>query len=232
MNITEFKDYLKENIGLELNELQINQFNIYAEFLKEYNEKVNLTAITEYEEILEKHFLDSLLPLRIMDIKENEILADIGTGAGFPGVVLKIARPDLKVELIEPIGKRCTFLNLLIEKLGLKDIKVINSRVEDLKTFERYDYVTARAVTALNVLTEITVPFLKVGGHFIVLRGKDGLNEIKDADKAFKTLHVKQVKLDEIEYLGNSRVNALYVKFEKTPKKYPRNYGEIKKKPL
>lgn len=232
MNTLDFIEYVKKEIGLELNEKQVDQFKTYAEFLKEYNEKINLTAITEYEEVLEKHFLDSLFPLRMLELKENQILADIGTGAGFPGVVLKIAKPELKVELIEPLGKRCIFLNLLIEKLGLTDIKVINSRVEDLKCFEKYDYVTARAVTALNVLTEITVPFLKIGGHFIVLRGKDGLNEIKEAENAFKVLKVKQVKLDCFEYLGNTRVNALYLKTDKNQKKYPRNYGEIKKKPL
>ena len=228
----EFQSSLKER-GLELTERQMEQFDEYASFLAEYNEKVNLTAITEYEEILEKHFYDCILPFLKKEMKGT--LADVGSGAGFPGAVLKIAFPELKVVLLEPIRKRCVFLEELIARLKLKDISVINTRGEDhsLMHREEYDHVTARAVSNLNMLIEVCGAMVKEGGYFIALRGNSGEEEIKGARTAFETMGFEEEEVFS-EYLpdGSKRVIGYYRKCRKTPKKYPRKYSIIKQKSL
>ena len=227
MTLKELQDKLK------LSDTQVKQLDEYANFLIEYNEKVNLTAITNYEDIIEKHFYDSLLLTTHKDIKGT--LVDVGTGAGFPGVVLKIVCPDLKVLLIEPINKRCVFLNSLIEKLELKNIEVINARGEDysLKHREEYDYVTARAVSNLNALIEVCGAMVKEKGYFICLRGKDGLSEIDAALKAIKTMgFVVEKTTNEALFDGSSRVISYFKKIQKTDKKYPRKYSIIKARTL
>ena len=219
--------------NVNLNGVQIEQLDTYASFLKEYNEKINLTAICEYEEVLDKHFYDSLLLSFNKEIKGS--LVDVGTGAGFPGVVLKIVYPDLKVILIEPLKKRCVFLNELIEKLGLKDIEVINSRGEDfsLTNREKYDFVTARAVSNLNMLIEICGAMVKVGGYFIALRGLNGKEEIKNASLAIKKMGFDVENINEFELNdGSKRIIAYLKKIGPTPKILPRNYSIIKRKPL
>ena len=231
MTLEEFKESLEKR-NINLTQDVIDKLNIYASYLKEYNEKINLTAITEYEEVLDKHFYDSLL---LIDRKLEGTLVDVGTGAGFPGVVLKIVCPDLKLILIEPINKRCVFLNSLIEKLGLKDIEVVNTRGEDysLKHREEYDYVTARAVSNLNALIEVCGAMVKVNGHFICLRGKDGLAEIDGAVKAIKTMGFEVEKTSkEALFDGSSRVISYFKKISKTDKKYPRKYSIIKARTL
>ena len=216
-----------------LSKTQVDQLDTYAKFLVEYNEKINLTAITEYEDIIEKHFYDSLIPLLHKDIKGT--LVDVGTGAGFPGVVLKIVRPELNVLLIEPITKRCVFLNELINKLNLDNIDVLNTRGEDyaLKHREEYDYVTARAVTNLNALIEISGAMVKVGGYFIALRGKDGLIELADAEKAIKTMGFEKedIYTDTLQD-GSTRISGFLKKTSKTPKSFPRKYSIIKHDPI
>ena len=219
--------------NVNLNGVQIEQLDTYASFLKEYNEKINLTAICEYEEVLDKHFYDSLLLSFNKEIKGS--LVDVGTGAGFPGVVLKIVYPDLKVILIEPLKKRCVFLNELIEKLGLKDIEVINSRGEDfsLTNREKYDFVTARAVSNLNMLIEICGAMVKVGGYFIALRGLNGKEEIENASLAIKKMGFEVENINEFELNdGSKRIIAYLKKIGPTPKILPRNYSIIKRKPL
>ncbi len=232
MKREEFYELVK-NRGLELNERQRKQLDEYASFLAEYNEKINLTAITEYEEVLEKHFYDSLLPF--LGRKMEGTLADVGTGAGFPGVVLKICYPDLHVILIEPLKKRCVFLEELIERLGLKDIDVLNERGEDhsLSHREAYDLVTARAVSNLNALIEVCGAMVKENGYFIALRGSSGEEEIKEAEKAIETMGFEIEKVRE-EGLpdGSKRVIGDLKKVRKTPKKYPRKYSIIKQKRL
>ena len=231
MTLEELKQELKKR-NIELSPRMIEQLNDYASYLKEYNEKINLTAITEYEEVLDKHFYDSLL---CADRKLEGTLVDVGSGAGFPGVVLKIVFPQLKVILIEPIGKRCVFLNSLIERLGLKDIEVVNTRGEDhsLKHREEYDYVTARAVSNLNSLIEVCGAMVRKNGHFICLRGKDGRSEIENAQKAIQTMgFVIESIEDEYLYNGDERVIAYLRKERSTPIKYPRKYNIIKKNPL
>ncbi|MDO4501160.1 MAG: 16S rRNA (guanine(527)-N(7))-methyltransferase RsmG [Erysipelotrichaceae bacterium] len=232
MDKNTFINKLKEN-GIEISDTQMAQFDEYASFLKEYNEKINLTAITEYEEVLDKHFYDSLLLSFNKEIKGT--LVDVGTGAGFPGVVLKIAFPELKVVLVEPIKKRCVFLQELIDRLGLKDIEVVNTRGEDfvVKHREEYDFVTARAVSALNVLIEVCGALVKKKGYFIALRGSSGLEEIKEANKAIKTMGFEVEETVEVELNDNSkRIISYFKKVESTPKKFPRQYSIIKQKSL
>ena len=231
MTLQDFLSELKKR-NIELDDRMIDQLNDYAAYLKEYNEKVNLTAITEYEEVLDKHFYDSILAA---DKDMKGTLVDVGTGAGFPGVVLKIVYPELKVILIEPIGKRCVFLNSLIEKLGLKDIEVINARGEDhsLEHREQYDYVTARAVSNLNSLIEVCGAMVKKNGHFICMRGKDGEEEIANAKKAIEAMGfmVENTRNEQL-FNGDRRIIAYFKKVKPTPLKYPRKYNIIKKNPL
>ncbi len=231
MTLKEFISELKER-NIVLDDKMIAQFNDYAAYLKEYNEKINLTAITEYEEVFDKHFYDSLLSA---DRKLEGSLVDVGTGAGFPGVVLKIVFPDLKVILIEPIGKRCIFLKSLIERLGLNDIEIVNARGEDYSREHReeYDYVTARAVSNLNNLIEVCGAMVKKGGYFICMRGKDGKEELSEAEKAVKTMgfETETVK-NELLFNGDLRTIAYLRKVKTTPLKYPRKYNIIKKNPL
>ena len=231
MKLEELKNELNKK-NIMLTDKMIEQLTFYAEFLKEYNEKINLTAITEFEEVVDKHFYDSLLCV------ENELkgtLVDVGTGAGFPGVVLKIIFPELKVILLEPIQKRCVFLNELINKLDLKKIEVINQRGEDysISHREEYDYVTARAVSNLNNLIEVCGAMVKVDGFFICLRGKDGEEEIKSATTAIKIMGFETMEIyNKSLYDGSSRVIAYLKKVTKTDKKYPRKYSIIKSRPL
>ena len=231
MTLDEFKNACKKR-NIRLTDKMIEQLNFYAEYLKEYNEKINLTAITDYEEVLDKHFYDSLL---LIDRDLEGTFVDVGTGAGFPGVVIKIVCPELKVLLIEPINKRCVFLNLLIEKLNLQNIEVINTRGEDysLNHREEYDYVTARAVTNLNALIEVCGAMVKKDGYFICLRGKDGLQEIDGAAKAIKTMGFEVEKtVEEALFDGSSRIISYFKKISKTDKKYPRKYSIIKARTL
>ena len=219
--------------GLQLSEQQLSQYAAYAAYLREENEKVNLTAITELPEIYEKHFYDSLLVSFHEELKGS--LADIGTGAGFPGVVLKIAYPELQVDLIESNGKRCAFLQRLIEKLSLQDIRVINARSEDFTRKERevYDYATARAVAELPILMEICAASVKVGGSFLALRGAKGEEEIVNAENARKKLGFRKPLVVKEELPdGSLRILGYYRKEKETPSRYPRLYTEIKKKCL
>ena len=218
---------------VKMSDEQLSQFDSYARFLVEYNEKINLTAITEYSEIVEKHFYDSLLLSKYR--KMEGTLVDVGTGAGFPGVVLKIAFPELKVKLIEPLHKRCVFLNELIERLGLKDIEVLNVRAEEYSKNHReaFDFVTARAVTNLNALIELCGAMVKLDGCFIALRGKDGLSEIENAAYAINSMgfEVEDTFNDSLSD-GSLRVISFFRKRRKTSNKYPRSYSLIKKGPI
>jgi 16S rRNA (guanine527-N7)-methyltransferase len=231
MTFDVFKAALEER-GIRIDDVMKDQLDAYAAYLKEYNEKINLSAITEYEEVLDKHFYDSLLAAK-GDMKGS--LADVGTGAGFPGVVLKIVYPGLQVTLIEPLHKRCVFLASLIDKLSLKGIEVVNERGEDwsLKHREAFDYVTARAVSNLNALIEVCGAMVKKDGHFICMRGRDGRNEIRDAEKAIRTMGFEVEWIADEQILnGDQRVISYFRKVKPTPIKYPRKYNIIKKSPL
>ncbi len=232
---------------VELEQLLIDTFNIkdlsiieslylYYEMLYETSKVMNLTTIVELEEAYIKHFYDSLLLSKVLDLKQNLSLADIGTGAGFPGLVLKIVFPNLKVTLVEPITKRCKFLQSVIDKLNLKDIVVVNDRAENYVKISReiFDIVTARAVASLSVLSEICTPFVKINGIFVALKGSSYQEEIDQACQAVGKLKIKLVKKELFNLPLNlgERAILLYKKHDKTPNIYPRLYAKIKKNPL
>ena len=231
MTPEEFVNECKK-LNITITNEMLDQLNQYADLLKEWNAKMNLTAIDEKEEVFEKHFYDSILPLN-EDIKGN--IADVGTGAGFPGVVWKIVRPDLRVALVEPTGKRCKFLETVIEQLNLKDITVYNERSEEHVQHHReeYDVVTARAVANLRVLSELCIPLVKKGGIFLTMKGSHGDIEVQEAKHATDVLGVKLVKREETSLTnGDPRQIFTFLKIKNSPEMYPRNYGQIKKKPL
>lgn len=232
MNYNEFFKELEKH-EIVLSSYQQNQFKKYEKILQEENEKINLTSITKEEEIIDKHFYDSSLFLFYKNIKGT--LVDVGTGAGFPGVVVKIINPEIKLVLIEPIKKRCLFLEKLVKELDLKDVEIINERAEDysINNRSKYDFVTARAVANVSILIEVCGAMVKKEGYFICLRGKDGHKEIEDASKAIKTMgFAVQETVDASLYDGSSRVISFFKKEVETPKSFPRKYNIIKKNPL
>lgn len=222
---------LLEEFGLTKE--QINKFEAYLNLLLEWNEKFNLTAITDKEEIEEKHFIDSIALVKFENLKEK-ILIDIGSGAGFPGIPLAIVEPSLKVTLLEATGKRVSFLKEAVRVLGLKNVEVIQGRAEELGTREKYDIVTARAVKELNILLEISFYLVKVGGSFIAYKSSLVDEEINNAKHAFKCLEISDYKKYDysLPKSKNTRVFLEILKKNKTLKKYPRRYGEISKTPL
>lgn len=231
MNQIEFVDKCKD-ININISEEMLAQLDTYADLLKQWNEKMNLTAIVEKEEVYEKHFFDSVIALND-NIKGK--VADVGSGAGFPGLVWKIVKPQLNIDLIEPTGKRCTFLNEVINQLNLLDITVYNTRAEEhvKEHREQYDVVTARAVANLRVLSELCVPLVKKDGIFLVMKGSHGKDEVEEATNALKTLGVQQTSFTETALPnGDPREIFTFTKVQSTPTIYPRNYGQIKKKPL
>lgn len=231
MNMQDFK-MLCEAKNISISEHQLEQLSRYAQLLQEWNEKINLTAITGLEDIFIKHFYDSLLILPYCF--EAKTLCDVGSGAGFPGLVLKIVLPELRITLVEPTLKRVNFLNLVISELNLKNIVVINKRMEDCTELkESFDIVTARAVAALPVLSELCLPFVKVNGLFIAMKGSSGAEELELSRNALKVLG-GNVSLIIKETLpdGSARMNMLIQKVSISPSKYPRAYAQIKKKAL
>lgn len=221
------------NIGIDLDGETVGKLETYMNLLIEWNEKINLTAIKEPEEIIEKHFYDCILPLSSGLI--NGRCADVGSGAGFPGLVWKIVKPELEIVLIEPTGKRCTFLNTVIRELGLNGISVVNQRSEDYVRKERgaFDTVTARAVANLPVLAELCVPLVRKNGIFAAMKGSAGEDE---ASKAVHAMNILGACLETVQKTSlpssDERVNLFYRKSADTPPEYPRNYGRIKKQPL
>ena len=216
-----------------LNEEQLEQFNIYKNLLQEWSTKMNLTTITEDVEVYIKHFYDSLALSKYL--KENIHLADVGTGAGFPGLPLKIKRTDLIVDLIEPTTKRCNFLSQVVNDLKLENINIINKRSEDLTDkLGFYDAITSRAVASLNILLELSIPLLKVGGKMYALKGSSFDEEIKESKNALKESKCKVTNVYEFDLpldLGHRAIIEIE-KIAITPKKYPRVYAKIKKQPL
>lgn len=221
----------KDRFGLS--ETQREQFEAYAHFLIEQNKVMNLTAITEYDEIFEKHFVDSLLINEYLD--GFQTFCDVGSGAGFPGMVLAIKNPDISFTLVEPTLKKCHFLNDVIDLLKLNNVEIVNKRAEDyVKTHrEHFDVVSARAVAQLNILSELCLPLVRVDGIFIAMKGQKGEQELEEAQNALSTLggEVLESKMSMLSD-DSLRYNIVIKKVKKSPVKYPRNYGQIKKNPL
>ena len=228
--------YIKD-YKITLTENQYEQFQKYFELLAEWNEKMNLTAITDESGVALKHFADSLSLLNFVDIPQNSSLADVGTGAGFPGVVLKIARPDIKLTLIDSLNKRLVFLGEVCVQLGI-EAELIHSRAEDgardEKLRESFDFAASRAVARMNVLSEYCLPYVKVGGVFCAMKGAQANEEFKESLNAINTLggKLENKYFFELPENGGERAIAVVRKVKNTPQKYPRQSGKIKAKAL
>ncbi|MDE7361878.1 MAG: 16S rRNA (guanine(527)-N(7))-methyltransferase RsmG [Oscillospiraceae bacterium] len=218
--------------GIRMSERQAEQFRILFEFMVEYNKNVNLTSITEFEDVIMKHFVDSVLPFTMVEFDKAASFIDVGTGAGFPSLPLLIMFPTLKGTLCDSLGKRCSYLELACDKIGVK-AEVIHARGEELgrKRRELYDIATARAVAALPVLTELCLPFVKVGGRFIALKSVN--EDVSAAANAIGRIGGELEKCVDYDLPnGDSRRLVVVKKISQTPTKYPRSYANITKKPL
>lgn len=238
MNFTDELKTAAAEYGLNLTESQISGFNRYYELLVEWNKKINLTAITEPKDVAIKHMIDSLSCYRDELFYENASLIDVGTGAGFPGLPLKIFCPSLKLTLLDSLNKRVKFLQLVVDELGLKDVEVIHARSEEAARNgnyrEKFDIATARAVARLPIICEYCLPFVKTGGVFIALKGRQYEDETEEARKAIKILggeieRTVPIKLPEID---DKRAVIYIKKIKSTPKAYPRKAGTPERNPI
>ncbi len=234
MNKQDFINKVEE-LGINLTEDQLKQLDMYCNFLLEYNSHTNLTAIKEEEQVYLKHFYDSLTFIKAIDVTKYENLLDIGTGAGFPGMVLKIVFPNLEVTLLDSNNKKINFLKELTMKLGLTKINFYHGRAEEFcaKNREKFDIVTARAVTNMTALTELCLPLTKINGYFIALKGSNQ-EELNDSIYAIEKLGgvVEKTINFELPYDGGERNILRILKQKNTPKEYPRRYEKIVKNPL
>lgn len=234
-DFTKFRNSM-DSIGIELTDAQLNAFETYYDMLIDRNKVMNLTAITEFDEVMDKHFLDSAYLFRSIELKADYKLIDIGTGAGFPGIPLKIVFPELKITLLDSLNKRVGFLNDVIDELNLNDIEAIHGRAEDIardKAYRAsYDIAVSRAVANLSTLSEYCLPFVKIGGKFVSYKSGDCADEVDNAKAAIHLLGGKINKIDEFSYSNNSRSFIVIDKVMNTSNKYPRKAGLPSKKPL
>lgn len=234
------KSFVKglEQLNIALSETQIQQFIQYYEILVEWNKVMNLTGITEYEEVIAKHFLDSLASVKVCDFSKIETVIDIGTGAGFPGIPLKIAFPHLKIVLLDSLNKRINFLNEVIGQLGLQDIRCIHGRAEDFAKQKEYretfDLCVSRAVANMSTLSEYCMPYVKVHGYFIPYKSGKIDEELEQAKKAVSVLGGKIEHVVKFQLLDTDleRSFVMIKKGKSTPKKYPRKAGMPSKEPI
>ncbi|WJI91237.1 16S rRNA (guanine(527)-N(7))-methyltransferase RsmG [Weissella viridescens] len=239
MNPEEFTAALRQN-GVDLDDHQIEQFNKYYERLVAVNEHMNLTAITDQAEVYLKHFYDSLtLAFAYPKLQDQPLnMIDVGAGAGFPSLPLKIVFPQLKITIIDSLNKRINFLSELVQELGLEDVTVVHARAEEFggknsPEREMYDVATARALARLNVLGELTLPFVKEHGVLLAMKGSQAQDEVEQAKQAINTLGGKiQSEIDVTLPNGDPRTVIVIEKVRKTPKKYPRKPGDPVRKPL
>ncbi|MEG1257090.1 16S rRNA (guanine(527)-N(7))-methyltransferase RsmG [Clostridium sp.] len=226
------------NEGLSFDESMYNNFIKYKELIKEWNQKINLTAITEDEEIIKKHFIDSIKVFEFPYVKEAKSIIDIGTGGGFPGIPMKIVKSNSSMVLLDSLNKRINFLNEVIDQLELNDIKTIHGRAEDFAQDEMYrqsfDLAVSRAVANLTVLLELCLPYVKVGGYFVALKGPSIEEEIKTSTVALRVLGGVIEEIIEVDIEGSDLKHNLLVvkKVKDTPKKYPRKAGMVTKNPI
>lgn len=225
-------------LGLELQDRQVSQFERYLSLLLEWNTKFNLTAITDPNGIMIQHFLDSLSVLKLDLIKENALLLDMGSGAGFPGIPIKILMPDIQLTLVDAVKKKTIFLQELVKELDLTQSEAIHGRGEDLGRIgskrEAYDIAVSRAVAEFRILLEYCLPFVKTGGFFISHKGPNAAEEIMNAKRALKTLGGQEPRMENIPVPFSDRTHILVVtkKTARTPNTYPRSAGKPKKSPL
>lgn len=233
MNFNEFKEIMKNKLP-ELSEEQIMQFYKYMNTLVEWNEKINLTAITEPNEVIKKHFIDCLSILKYIP-KQSEVI-DVGTGAGFPGIPLKIAESSLNITLLDSLNKRVNFLNEVINTINLENIKAVHSRAEEYAVGEKresYDVAVSRAVAELPTLLEYLMPYVKVGGICICMKGPKATEELEKSRKAIEVLGGRFEKIENINIDENMERNIIIIKKVKsTPNKYPRKAGKPSKEPI
>lgn len=234
-NFDKFLDEVNK-ISITLSEQQLEQFQIYYEMLVEKNKVMNLTGITEWDDVLEKHFLDSISLIRAVNLNQELTVMDMGTGAGFPGIPLKIAFPNLIVTLADSLNKRVLFLQEVIDELGLEGIEAIHGRAEDLardkKYREQYDLSVSRAVANLSTLTEYCLPFVKIGGQFISYKSGECEQEVDESKSAVFLLGGKVKDVIKFELGDSGRSFIVVDKVNGTPKTYPRKAGTPSKKPL
>lgn len=235
------KDFLKEkfaDVGMRLEERQTEQFLLYFELLTEWNEKINLTTITDFEDVVIKHFVDSIFSVKIQDFKKVHYLLDLGTGAGFPGIPLKIMYPHLRVTLMDSLNKRIVFLREVIGRLGLEKTEAVHGRAEDMARLERYrekqDVVVSRAVANMSTLLEYCMPFVRPGGFFISYKSGKYREELEQSRKACAILGGKLVSETTFQLPGTDidRSFLVFKKTKKISKKFPRRAGLPGKQPL
>ena len=234
MNKEIFVNELKK-LKIEVTEEKLNKLNRFYQLLLEWNEKINLTTIVSYEEVYLKHFYDSLTLVKVIDLNDNLTLCDVGSGAGFPGIVLKIFFPNLKVTLIDSLNKRVIYLNDVIKKLNLNGIEAIHSRMEDYAKIneEKFDIITARAVANIRILSEISVRALKIEGNLIFMKANCD-EELKEMENVLKKLSLSliDVKKFKLPIENSNRSLVVMMKNEHTSKKFPRSIDKIKRNPL
>ena len=227
-----------DSVEMNFDEDKYNKFITYKNLLQEWNEKINLTAITQDEEVIKKPFIDCIKAFSENQFKEAKTLIDVGTGAGFPGLPIAIMKEDLNITLLDSLNKRVNFLNIVKNSLNLTNVTTIHSRAEDgarnKELREKFDIATSRAVANMAVLSEFCLPYVKVGGYFIALKGPAITDELNDAKNAIGTLGGKLIEVIEVSVEGTDLKHNLVVikKVKETPKTYPRKAGSITKKPI
>lgn len=225
-------------LGITLDERQLDRFDSFTALLIEWNERLNLTRITDPVEIAVKHYLDSLSLLSVVDIPAGSSLLDVGTGAGIPAVPLKIARPDLKVTMLDSVRKRLRFIEVVLQELDVEDAELVHARAEDggqdKRYRERFDFTVSRAVARLSVLSELCIPFCRIGGCFVAYKGPDAVEEIAEAGSAIRKLGGKPARTESLSLPGGDAGRTLVVvgKGRRTPSGFPRKAGTPEKQPL
>lgn len=233
MTYLEFQNDLKAN-NINIDDSQIKLMEAYLKMLLEWNKNINLTAIREEEDAIEKHLFDSLIPSLLLSFESKKVI-DIGSGAGFPGIPLAILYPKSEFTLLEPVQKKAKFLNAVILSLGLKNVTVLVKRAEDcLEERGRFDIAISRAVARLNVLLELSIPLISVGGYFIAMKSMKAQEEVEESFNAIKKLNTEIIKISQynLPICKDFRENILFKKINSTPIKYPRRYDVITKRPL